>query len=59
MENMEDFNSFEIVYVPREQSTREFFICKYARTTSYGVNRSFIQEMLRGPSIVIPLEYIS
>lgn len=65
MENMEEFNSFEIVNVLREQNTREIFICKHARTTSYGVNRSFIQEMLRGPSIqvpymiVIPLEYIS
>jgi hypothetical protein len=45
------FNSFELVYVPREQNARAYLLSKLASTKKSGSNRTFIQETIANPSI--------
>jgi hypothetical protein len=45
------FNSFELVYVPREQNARADLLSKLASTKKPGSNRTFIQETIANPSI--------
>lgn len=48
------FESFEILHIPREYNPRADVLSKLASTRSFGVNHSFIQNTLRGPSIETP-----
>ncbi|KAK2397192.1 hypothetical protein QL285_058795 [Trifolium repens] len=45
------FNSFELVYVPREQNAIADLLSKLASTKKPGSNRTFIQETIVNPSI--------
>jgi DNA-binding GntR family transcriptional regulator len=45
------FNSFELVYVPREQNARANLLSKLASTKKPGSNITFIQETIANPSI--------
>jgi ribonuclease HI len=45
------FNSFELVYIPREQNARVYLLSKLASTKEPGSNRTFIQETIANPSI--------
>jgi ribonuclease HI len=45
------FNSFQLIYVPREQNARADLLSKLASTKKPGSNRTFIQETIANPSI--------
>ncbi|MCH92566.1 gag-pol polyprotein, partial [Trifolium medium] len=45
------FNSFELIYVPREQNARAGLLSKLASTKKPGSHRTFIQETISTPSI--------
>ncbi|PNY13500.1 gag-pol polyprotein [Trifolium pratense] len=45
------FNSFELIYVPREQNTRADLLSKLASTKKPRGHRTFIQETIATPSI--------
>ncbi|CAJ2652019.1 unnamed protein product [Trifolium pratense] len=45
------FNSFELVYVPREQNMRADLLSKLASTKKPGSHRTVIQETIKTPSI--------
>ncbi|MCH91940.1 gag-pol polyprotein, partial [Trifolium medium] len=45
------FNSFELIYVPREKNSRADLLSKLASTKKPGSHRTFIQETISKPSI--------
>jgi hypothetical protein len=50
----EQFNTFELIYVPREQNSRADLLSKLSSTKKPGNNRTVIQETIPKPSTEIP-----
>ena len=47
---MQEFEKFEVIYIPEEQNVKVDVLSKLASTKSRGNNRTLIQEMMGKPS---------
>lgn len=51
---MENFKTFEVVHVPWEEKNQAYILYRLEITIGLRVNHSFVQEIMKIPSIKIP-----